>query len=316
MSIERVRTLSRVAVIALIGGLAGGCSSDSMRFAGNPFSNPFASTSRVSEPAHDRSIPAAPRTAVQSQPLPAPRQMAAASGPVTASAYAPVMPTKPAPLPSSNQPVTSSGPGGWTAQGGTAVTVGAGENLNTVANRYGVPTSAVLSANGLRQCRTGRSGPAGDHPRLQCRRRAKRRRADGLAGAAAPRDLRCRAARPRPHSRDRSARASASRSRKSWREPRSSPCRRRRRRCSRLPRGLSPPRRRRSLTIPPACRGGRSPTSAGRRAACVIAGYSGNGAFYEGINIAVPEGTPGQGGRGRRRRLCRQRAQGHPAISC
>ena len=150
MSIERVRTLSRVAVIALIGGLAGGCSSDSMRFAGNPFSNPFASTSRASEPGMTGSIPAAPRTAVQSQPLPAPRQMASASGPVTASAYAPVMPAKPAPLPSSSQPVTSSGPGGWTAQGGTAVTVGAGENLNTVANRYGVPTSAVLSANGLR----------------------------------------------------------------------------------------------------------------------------------------------------------------------
>jgi murein DD-endopeptidase MepM/ murein hydrolase activator NlpD len=150
MSIERVRTLSRVAVIASIGGLAGGCSSDSMRFTGNPFSNPFASTSRVSEPGMTGSIPAAPRTTVQSQPLPAPRQMAAASGPVTASAYAPVMPAKPAPPPSSSQPVTSSGPGGWTAQGGTAVTVGAGENLNTVANRYGVPTSAVLSANGLR----------------------------------------------------------------------------------------------------------------------------------------------------------------------
>jgi murein DD-endopeptidase MepM/ murein hydrolase activator NlpD len=150
MSGERVRTLSRVSVIALVGGLAGGCSSDSMRFSGNPFSNPFASTSRASEPGMTGSIPAAPRTAVRSEPLPAPRQMAAAPAPMTASSYAPVTSVKPTPSPSPSVPVTSSGPGGWTAQGGTAVTIGAGENLNTVANRYGVPTSAVLSANGLR----------------------------------------------------------------------------------------------------------------------------------------------------------------------
>jgi murein DD-endopeptidase MepM/ murein hydrolase activator NlpD len=150
MSGERVRTLSRVSVIALVGGLAGGCSSDSMRFSGNPFSNPFASTSRASEPGMTGSIPAAPRTPVRSEPLPAPRQMAAAPAPMTASSYAPVTSVKPTPSPSPSVPVTSSGPGGWTAQGGTAVTVGAGENLNTVANRYGVPTSAVLSANGLR----------------------------------------------------------------------------------------------------------------------------------------------------------------------
>jgi murein DD-endopeptidase MepM/ murein hydrolase activator NlpD len=142
MSVGRVRQLSRFVVLAAIGGLAGGCSSDSMRFAGNPFSNPFASKSDAGEPRMTGSLAPAPRMAVQSQPLPAPRQAAA-------PAYAPYTPPKPTSPAASSQAVTS-GSGGWTAQGGTAVTIGEGENLNVVANRYGVPASAVLSANGLR----------------------------------------------------------------------------------------------------------------------------------------------------------------------
>jgi murein DD-endopeptidase MepM/ murein hydrolase activator NlpD len=142
MSVGRVRQLSRFAVLAAIGGLAGGCSSESMRFAGNPFSNPFASKSDAGEPHMTGSIASVPRAAVQSQPLPAPRQAAA-------PAYAPYTPPKPMSPAASSQPVTS-GSGGWTAQGGTPVTIGEGENLNVVANRYGVPASAVLSANGLR----------------------------------------------------------------------------------------------------------------------------------------------------------------------
>jgi murein DD-endopeptidase MepM/ murein hydrolase activator NlpD len=45
--------------------------------------------------------------------------------------------------------IASTGPGGWTAQGGTFVTIGPGENINVIANRYGVPASAILSANKL-----------------------------------------------------------------------------------------------------------------------------------------------------------------------
>jgi murein DD-endopeptidase MepM/ murein hydrolase activator NlpD len=142
MSVGRVRQLSRFVILAALGGLAGGCSSDSMRFAGNPFSNPFASKGDAGEPRMTGSIAPAPRTAVQSQPLPAPRQAAAPT-------YAPYSPPKP-PSPATSSQAVTSGSGGWTAQGGTAVTIGAGENLNVVANRYGVPASAVLSANGLR----------------------------------------------------------------------------------------------------------------------------------------------------------------------
>ena len=148
-SAGRVRTLSRLLAIALIGGLAAGCSSDSLRFAGNPFSNPFASKSQDSEPRMTGSVPAAPRSPIRAQPLPALPQPIA-SAPVYSR---PSTPTKsaalPAPVSRQTPVVASSGPGGWTAQGGTAVTIGAGENINVIANRYGVPASAILSANKL-----------------------------------------------------------------------------------------------------------------------------------------------------------------------
>jgi murein DD-endopeptidase MepM/ murein hydrolase activator NlpD len=162
MSVERRRKLSRFAAVAVIGGFAGACSSDTMRLSGSPFSNPFASKGRGSEPTMTGSIPAAPRSAVQSQPLPPPRQTAAPAynaytPPKPASAYAPSTPARAVASPAPSQPVTSSGPGGWTAQGGTVVIIAAGETLNTVANRYGVPTSAILSANGLRSA--AQAGP-------------------------------------------------------------------------------------------------------------------------------------------------------------
>jgi murein DD-endopeptidase MepM/ murein hydrolase activator NlpD len=138
-----VRQLSRVAVVALIGGLVSACSSDTFRFADSPFSNPFAANEERGEPRMTGSIAPAPRMAVQSQPLPAPRQAAA-------PAYSPYTPPKPTAAPAPSQPMVSTGPGGWTAQGGTVVTIGEGENLNIIANRYAVPSSAILSANGLR----------------------------------------------------------------------------------------------------------------------------------------------------------------------
>jgi murein DD-endopeptidase MepM/ murein hydrolase activator NlpD len=161
VSVGQLRALSRVVAIGLIGGVATGCSSDSMRFSGNPFSNPFASAPS-SDPYMTGSLAEAPRpkpsrAAVQSMPLPAPLplpqsrpQRPPAPAYQAAPAYqlpAPVART--AALPAPRQSVAASGPGGWSAHGGTAVIVGAGESLNVIANRYGVPASAILSANRL-----------------------------------------------------------------------------------------------------------------------------------------------------------------------
>jgi murein DD-endopeptidase MepM/ murein hydrolase activator NlpD len=152
MSVVHLRVPSRVAAILVIGGLAAGCSSDSMRFAGNPFSNPFSSSSgsargQASEPRMTGSVSALPRATIRSEPLAAPAPAMAAS-PSYERPYAPQR-TAALPSPVSKPAMGNSGPGGWSAQGGTAVTIAPGENLNLISNRYGVPASAILSASGL-----------------------------------------------------------------------------------------------------------------------------------------------------------------------
>ncbi|HKG76862.1 MAG TPA: peptidoglycan DD-metalloendopeptidase family protein, partial [Beijerinckiaceae bacterium] len=148
--VDRLQLLSRIGAIGLIGGMAAACSADTSRLAGNPFSNPFGSGA---EPAMtgslaDKPVARAPTTAVQAQPLPAPQMTPrSAAAPVynQPSASAPVaVASTPRPA-----PVTQTGPGGWTADGGTPITIGAGEGLAVIATRYGVPERAILSANGL-----------------------------------------------------------------------------------------------------------------------------------------------------------------------
>jgi murein DD-endopeptidase MepM/ murein hydrolase activator NlpD len=128
--------LSRFALLGLVGGLAGACS-ETARFSGNPFSNPFGS----GEPAMTGST--APSAAVETQPLAPP-----AAGPLYNRPAAPVAtaPRAPAPVPTQ----VTAGPAGWTAKGGTPVTVRQGDSLAAIATRYGVPPAAILSANGLK----------------------------------------------------------------------------------------------------------------------------------------------------------------------
>ncbi len=126
VSIGRGALLSRVAILTIIGGLAAACS-DSSRFARNPFSNPFSDAPDVEQTA---SI--TPRANPQYQ---APSYSSAQPVPVVSSQ----------PI----QPVANVAGGGWTAAGGTSITIAQGDNLNSISNRYGVPTNAILSANGM-----------------------------------------------------------------------------------------------------------------------------------------------------------------------
>lgn len=145
-----MRTLSRLALVGLIGGGAAACSSDTMRF-GDPFTNPFASSG--AEPGATGSLP-------EEQPA-APMHTA----PIRSQALgAPVPATHAAPMPLSSRPVPAApaqspravaaapvggGKAGWSAEGGSSITVGPGDTLNQISTRYGVPPAAILSANGL-----------------------------------------------------------------------------------------------------------------------------------------------------------------------
>jgi murein DD-endopeptidase MepM/ murein hydrolase activator NlpD len=111
-----------------------GCSSDVTRFSqsDSPFSNPFASNTTH----------AAPTSGVTTSPLA--QGAPAASGTRTASLSKP-------------QAVGGSA-AGWTAAGGSPIVVANGENLDTISGRYGVPSAALLSANGLSNASEVKSG--------------------------------------------------------------------------------------------------------------------------------------------------------------
>ncbi|RDJ27636.1 LysM peptidoglycan-binding domain-containing protein [Bosea caraganae] len=113
-----------------------------MRFTDTPFDNPFrtAQAPAQRDPVTTGSIgrvdsaplaPSRPIASVRSQPLPPPQSAVALRT-----------------APPSVTPVTGSS-NGWSAQGGTPIVVAQGETLDILSSRYGVPRSALISANGL-----------------------------------------------------------------------------------------------------------------------------------------------------------------------
>jgi murein DD-endopeptidase MepM/ murein hydrolase activator NlpD len=143
----------RVAVPALLGIAVAGCA-DSARFD----SNPYASNRNAPPQETTGSISSRPAsgTRVVSQPLPAPSRPAtvAANGGVASDAqglgaYRPgtsdvtgsvATQRTPAPAPT----------GHWTWDGGSPVTVAFGETVESIGRKYGVPASAIMETNGFR----------------------------------------------------------------------------------------------------------------------------------------------------------------------
>jgi murein DD-endopeptidase MepM/ murein hydrolase activator NlpD len=114
--------------------LLSGCSSDVTRFnqSDSPFTNPFASNTTH----------AAPTPGVTTSPL--------AQGAPAPSAIHTASLSKP-------QGVGGSA-AGWTAAGGSPIVVANGDTLDSISGRYGVPSSALLSANGLSSASDVKSG--------------------------------------------------------------------------------------------------------------------------------------------------------------
>lgn len=139
-AVRGFRTLSRVALVGIIGGGAAACSSDASRLS-SPFTNPFSEPAATGSLPDDDIKPVAPlRTGrIQSEALGAPG----------VSRSAPVASTLPPPAAATPTRVASVGSTGWSAQGGTRITVSKNDSLNQMATRYGVPASAILQANGL-----------------------------------------------------------------------------------------------------------------------------------------------------------------------
>ena len=157
--IERSRTLlwSRPVILAVIAVVAVSCSSESTRFADNPFSSKSSSgdvtgsTSKSSKSSSVQSKPLPPpNTATM---LPPPTRPAVSSTAGGGGGMASYHPGQPAPEVTGSvqksTPQQAAARSGWTWEGGTPVTVAQGETADTLARRYGVPASAILQANNL-----------------------------------------------------------------------------------------------------------------------------------------------------------------------
>ena len=203
--VELLRSWShpRAIVLTAIAIGTAGCSSETLRFNDNPFSSQSAPSEVTG------SVPArtAPLGRVESNALPPP----AASRPVTTATAAPAPHYETAgggrglasyhPAPSSGPEVTGSvqspppparapAPASqWSWDGGTAVTVGRGETVDSIAHRHGVPRAAILQANNLS---AGRAIYPGQ--RLVIPRHNQARRAGGCAAGRTAGDRCCREA--------------------------------------------------------------------------------------------------------------------------
>jgi murein DD-endopeptidase MepM/ murein hydrolase activator NlpD len=133
----------KAAAAVLLASASAACSSDASRFGDNAFTNPFAAaaTAKVDKaPTGSVAGRAAPLPPVATQALPPPLPRGAAPGlsPAPASRLASTAPQATA---------IEGSAAGWTAAGGTPVTVGPGETAATLSARYGVPVAAINAAN-------------------------------------------------------------------------------------------------------------------------------------------------------------------------
>jgi murein DD-endopeptidase MepM/ murein hydrolase activator NlpD len=151
----------RFAAVALIGLALAGCSNSSR------FDTPYASNNRAPaaqrQPEYTGSIAqrpvqhAAPTSRIVSQPLPTPS--APATVQASNSGYAGGGQSLGAYRPSTqqNSDITGSvasqaapkSTGGWTWDGGSPVTVGYGETVDSIARKHGVPAQALMQTNGV-----------------------------------------------------------------------------------------------------------------------------------------------------------------------
>ncbi len=149
------RGILKLLAAVLLASASAACSSDSSRFGENAFTNPFAASasSKVDRaPTGSLATRSAPLQPVATQPLPpALPRTAGVANPLNPAQVASAPQAATARVASSTlqqaAPIGGSA-AGWSATGGTPVTVGAGETASTLSARYGVPAAAILAANG------------------------------------------------------------------------------------------------------------------------------------------------------------------------
>lgn len=97
---------------------------------------------------------------IESQPLPAPSQPATVAASGQGSTYRPMSaaPETTGSVRSVPSSMPAAQSGGWTWEGGTPVTIAQGEDIEMLSRRYGVPQAAIMQANGFKDTAAIRPG--------------------------------------------------------------------------------------------------------------------------------------------------------------
>jgi len=137
---KRMRQVAQYGSILVLAGLASGCSGEVARFGDTIFTG---STGNQKSILPQKSSPTYDEVVTGSIDKSKPKSTAKSSEPVWNNpdnrvTSAPIRPASPA-----------ARKGGWSAAGGSQVTVQKGETIATVSRRYGVPPHAIRSANNL-----------------------------------------------------------------------------------------------------------------------------------------------------------------------
>jgi len=140
----------------VLAGLVSACSSDVSRFSADPFANPFQARSPNDPPATAsidkkiRQLSAMPTGSVSTQPLPSVNQPllkntrhSLTSGAVAGANYPQLAPN------AARNPSVPGVNAGWSAVGGTPLTLQQGDTVAGLSSRYGVPASAIMAVNGF-----------------------------------------------------------------------------------------------------------------------------------------------------------------------
>jgi murein DD-endopeptidase MepM/ murein hydrolase activator NlpD len=155
------RAWPRIAILALMGVAVAGCSNSAR------FNSDLEASNHQTPPRQETTGSVSSRPAssgrVEAQPLPAPSRPAtvAAGGGVAygaqgLGAYRPGRSDITGSVAARNVPPAPVGH--WTWDGGSPVTVGYGETIATIAHKYGVPASAILQVNGISNAASVRPG--------------------------------------------------------------------------------------------------------------------------------------------------------------
>jgi murein DD-endopeptidase MepM/ murein hydrolase activator NlpD len=145
----------RALALALLALSVAGCSNSGRFDVQNPFDSPKTSARPSQDVTGSVSSTPAHTNKISSQPLPAPSkpQTVAASGVAQGAggmgAYRPSTSSGPDITGSVNTPHPAAPTGHWSWEGGTPITVGAGDTPETIGRKYGVPASAIMQANGI-----------------------------------------------------------------------------------------------------------------------------------------------------------------------